>query len=1032
MMNEKEYKLYLDRIRKFYASLEEEVWGEAHPLNARIAVSRVPVRYRERESGAFRPIGEGEVWGELWESAWLHIDDAIPDDLRRGTVALRLSLGGEALIFSQDGMPRYGLTNTSVFASCYRKEIYRLSEEETASGRLDLWLELAANGLLGDENNPDVPQQKCDIGVVKHLKLCEFFPEVWALKLDLEVMFGLMNLERPAGDFVFGHAAFPADSRRMTYLVRLLNRAIDAYAHNPANATVARAVLAGELARPAASSAMSVTAVGHAHIDTGWLWPVRETIRKCARTFASQLSLMERYPDYVFGASQPQHYAFVKEHYPALFEAIKQRVIEGRWELQGAMWVEADCNLIGGESMVRQFVHGKNFYRKEFGVEVTNLWLPDVFGYSGALPQIIRKSGCEYFLTQKICWNQFNRFPYHAFTWHGIDGSEVLTFFPPEDTYNSLLVPDQLNYGCDNLTENYLLDESLTLFGIGNGGGGPKEEHLERSLRCRDLEGSPRVRFGRADDFFARLGEHRRELPHWHGELYFEEHRGTLTTQARNKRDNRRAEQELLETEFIAALLPLAEYPEEKLDQAWKTLLLNQFHDIIPGSSIREVYATADREYQEIFQTLDTIRRNTVTSQGVVDEDAVTLINTLSYPYNRLIELPEHCSGSRWCCNGSPVTTQGRFAQLTLPPQSITALHREGELVTEPELEFAYSPVLENSLIRYEFNERGQLIHAFDKELLREMLSAPANVLSLYHDVPNSYDAWNIDLFYENELQETAKLTGAETLECGALLQCNRLTFSIGESEITQFVSLEKNSKRLEFHTLANWRESCKMLHVSFPTSIVSNECACEIQYGYVKRETHRNTSWNLAQFEMAAHRYVDLSDEHCGIALLNDCKYGHKVLDGVLDLNILRSPSWPDSEADRGEHEFTYALLPHCGRLPESPVLQEAAMLNRKCRVFDGIACEALFPCRMKNGDNKLTLEVLKKAENSGHYVIRIADLSGVGGAVELEMNSAYTVVETDLMEREDGVAIPTEGKTLRIQCTPFEIRTFLLIPSC
>lgn len=1024
MMNEKEFKIYYDRIKKFFANLETDFWADTKILNGTISPSQKSIPFSSRTEGQFSKADEGMVWGKLWDSAWLHLNDEIPCEWKDKTLALRLNLGGEALIFGNDGMPLYSLTNTSVFQSCYRKEIYRLSEENISSDRIDMWIELAANGLFGDEINPDVPGQKCDIALIRHMKLGIFNEEVWKLRLDMETLMGILNMERPAGDYVFGHPAYPKNNRRITHLVMLINDAIDAYGMNPANADKSRTILAAELKRPAVGSAMTVTAVGHAHIDTGWLWPVRETVRKCARTFASQLSLMEQYPDYVFGASQPQHYAFIKEHYPKLYAKIKERIAEGRWEVQGGMWVEADCNIISGESMVRQLLHGKNFYMDEFGIDVKNLWLPDVFGYSAALPQIIRKSGCDYFLTQKICWNQFNRFPYHAFTWHGIDGSGVLTFFPPEDTYNSLLVPDQLNYGCDNLTENHILYESLTLFGIGNGGGGPKEEHIERGLRCTDLEGSPKVRFGRADDFFKRLSTLKNELPHWHGELYFELHRGTLTTQAKNKLYNRRAEQELVEAEFLTSLLDVWEYPDAELKRLWELLLLNQFHDIIPGSSIKEVYEASTKDYSEIFESLAEIRKSVSERVFMRDDSCLTLVNTLSCNYTRMVELPERWKKFEVLHEGRLLPKQGRFAEITVPPQRMITL-TQGHPTEHTGKTDSFHGILENDFIRYEFDGNGQLSSAYDKELKREMLCGKGNVLSLYIDNPNSYDAWDIDVFYENELVENARLLKVEKTEHGTLSQSASFEFSIGNSIIFQTVTLEHNSKRLEFRTKAEWNENKKMLRTAFHTSIKTDDAVFEIQYGHVRRSTRRNTSWDLAQFESAAQRYADISETDCGVALLNDCKYGHKILDGTLDLNLLRSPSWPDSTADRGYHEFTYALLPHSGSFHESTVMKEAAMLNRRIRQIDHYAGAADFPCRLIAGENA-GLEVLKKAEKSDEYIVRLVDYSGKGSSATLEFNNAAHIRETNLIERLDSPELPFESKQLKIKLMPFEIKTF------
>ncbi|MBR2905275.1 MAG: alpha-mannosidase, partial [Lentisphaeria bacterium] len=538
---------------------------------------------------------------------------------------------------------------------------------------------------------------------------------------------------------------------------------------NPDNAEKCRDVLKEILSYPAIKSAHTAYAVGHAHIDVGWLWQVRESIRKAARTFASQLRLMEEYPDYVFGASQAQLYSFVKEHYPELFEEIKKRVREGRWEIQGGMWVEADGNLISGESMVRQFLHGKNFFMDEFGFDVKNLWLPDVFGYSAAMPQIIKKSGCDYFLTQKLSWSQINTFPHNTFIWQGIDGSSVLTHFPPENNYASKLAPSLLMVAQSRFKENGFLDHFLSLFGVGDGGGGPSDEMLEMGNREKNWEFTPKVKFSRADHFFEKLSKDAGKLEKWTGELYLEYHRGTLTSQARTKRGNRKCEQMLAATEFILSHLPLTKYPLKELDQCWKTLLLNQFHDIIPGSSISEVYEQTEKDHAHILEKCRQLLTKNAKNLFKKDENALLLVNTLSSSYNNCIELP--ASWLDYCItdeNGEKVMVQKEkdklIASVNLPGNSFTTLYKGKKkkekdcfISGEEEKRKNIHPVLENDLIRYEFTMDGELKSAFDKEEKRELLSAPGNILSLYHDRPNSYEAWDIDLYYPKELVDVLK-----------------------------------------------------------------------------------------------------------------------------------------------------------------------------------------------------------------------------------------------------------------------------------
>jgi alpha-mannosidase len=1028
-MTDKEYDIYLKRATGFFGRLPQHFFKESRLLSAVIGCSKEPVAWRDRDTLRYRPVGEKETWGGLWDSAWMKLSGEIPESWRGQPLACLLNLGGEILLFDAAGVPSYNLTNTCVFASQYRKELFQVTDQ-AVPGRLELTAEVAANGLFGDEMNPDAPAQRCTVGLVEHLKYGLFNREVWQLRLELEVLLGVLMAPRAAGDFCFGSPAYPPGSRRPKQILMTLNRAIDAYGDDPANVGAARAVLAAELKRPAMHSAMKVTAVGHAHIDTAWLWPVRETIRKCARTFSGQLRLMEQYPDYVFGASQAQLYAFVKEHYPALYAKIKRQVAAGRWEIQGGMWVEADANLISGESMVRQFLHGKNFFMDEFGVDVKNLWLPDVFGYSAALPQIIRKSGCDAFLTQKISWNQYNKFPFHCFTWRGLGNYEVLTHFPPEDNYNAMLVPDQLNYGANNLAENWLVDEYLSLYGIGDGGGGPKEEYVERGLLCADLEGSPKVKFGRADDFFARLAKRQPELPIWNGELYMEGHRGTLTTQGRTKRHNRQGEQQLAAAEFLCSALPPAKYPAAEFDRLWKLLLLNQFHDIIPGSSIGEVYAVTEKEHAGLLVAAGRLADEAAAALFTPERDSLVLANTLSYDYAAPVLLPDGWHGAS--LNGQPLPAQCENGAVwvlpALPPHSLTTLKRTAAPAPAAPAPAGGDLVLENDLVRYEFAPDARLLTGIDKTTGRTVVTT-GNELKLYIDIPNANDAWDVDVFYEQEKTQAPQSVSAAKTVAGPVRQVLEFELTVGVSRVWQQVTLAANSKRLDFNTRVEWRESHRMLRVAFATTVQAAEAAYDIQYGFVKRATHRNTSWDLAKFEVAGQRYVDLSDHAHGVALLNNGKYGHKVLENVIDLNLLRSPKWPDATADQGEHRFTYSLLPHTGALVESEVMAEAAALNRAPALFAGHATAVQLPCR-KTGGAGVTLEVCKKAEKADGLVIRLVETNGRDSSITLALQPPWSrLQETNLLEWTDGQLLDAAGGTVTLTLKPFEIRTYKLL---
>jgi alpha-mannosidase len=970
----------------------------------------------------YKPIGVDEVWGQAWDSAWFHVTGTIPSEWKGREVVAVMAFAGEALVFDDGGVPLRGLTDANVFVpGTAAKVVHPLTGQASGGESIDLWVEAAANGLFGVKREPD-PQPQCPTrhgtytGKVTRMEMAIFDRDVWHLAQDMEV---LMELANSLGE----------GSRRYAMLLGGLSEAIDLFADDPANASRCRQHIRPLLEAPASASAPTINAVGHAHIDTAWLWPVRETIRKTARTFATQLLLLDEYPDYVFGASQPQLYAFARQHYPQLYEKVKRAVADGRWECQGAMWVEADCNIISGESMVRQVLHGKNFYRDEFGLDVRNVWLPDVFGYSASMPQIMRRAGVDYFLTQKLSWSQFNKFPHTTFRWRGIDGTELLTHFPPEDTYNSTLKVAGAIKAEQNFSEKADLDEMMCLFGIGDGGGGPSEEIIERGLRMRDLEGCPKVRFGRADAFFERLEKHREKLPEWNGELYLELHRGTLTTQSRTKRGNRKLELALRELEYLLSLGAAADYPQDQLDALWKTLLIKQFHDIIPGSSIHWVYEQTEAEYAQALATCEQLRRELAGRVFDTDADSLVLVNSLNSAVDQPIALPGGWSGAA-LADGSAVTTQREsdgkvMAAVALAPQQIVTLRKaDSAEPTRPTGQL----VLENDLVRYEFDADARLTKAYDKQARRDILDGCGNVLTLYNDRPNKYDAWDIDIFYETQAVATAQGAEAPIGETGPVRQVLRFELTVGNSRLWQTVTLSPHSKRLDFVTTADWQERHRMLRVAFPTSVRSDQASFEIQYGHTRRPTHRNTSWDMARFEVPAQRWADLSDSQYGAALLNDCKYGHKIHDNVIDLNLLRSPTHPDPDADLGRHQFTYSLLGHSGVLIESDVMAQAAQLNQPPALLAGFAAGDIAPPVTVSGAG-VDLAVVKKAEKSDYTIVRLVETRGCRTTAEVTLaDKRSQLVEVDLMEWNE-LAEFGAGKAV-VEMAPFEIRTFKVVP--
>lgn len=1042
---------YLDihehRIREVaLRRLPAEIPAERVPLEAEVAVTKEPVPWADRLTLEYRPIGKGERWGGAFECGWFHVTGQVPKAWKGAYVTLNLDLGGESCVFDAKGCPLVGLTNGCAFLDGYRKDHFHWLPKAKGGERIDFWVEAGANDMFGVKRLADpaaagVPLAELHgtySASVAQLSVCRFDRDKWQLKLDLDVILSLLR-------------ALPEKSSRRIQVARATSRALDLYPPERGGARAVREALArtvwGVGVDPASTR---VTAIGHSHIDVEWLWPLRETVRKVGRTFASQILLMERYPGFRYGSSQAQLYALCKEHYPALYRKVKKAVADGRWEVQGGMWVEADCNVPSGESLVRQCLVGQRFFQEEFGVVPRNLWLPDVFGYSGQLPQILRQCGIGFFLTQKLSWNRYNKFPHNSFVWQGIDGSRVVAHFPPEDTYNADLLPDQLRNHETNNREAGIVDVAISLFGMGDGGGGPREEHVERGLRCAALNGCPPVSFGFAQDAMDRIAAQEADLDVWSGELYFEMHRGTYTTQAAQKLANRRAEEALRAAEMLCAAAHDARgsfrYPQAELLALWKSLLLCQFHDIIPGSSIHRVYEESGALVRGVAEKARALAARAAASLLAQKKDSLALFNPSSTAYAGAVPLPAGWAGATCAGAALPVQQEGGevLALVEVPPRSFATLRRAAK---------ASAPaggarrakgrlVLENERVRYEIDPKTlRVVRALDKDCGREFIRAdkPGNAIALFDDNPHGFDAWDIDEYvYDMPVAEPV-VESAEPF-VGPVCSGLRAAFRIGGSAFRQTIRLAAGSKRLDFETETDdWRESHKLLRAAFPVDVVADEARFEIQYGTVARPTHDNTKWDYAQFESCAHRYADLSDPDFGVALLNDCKYGYRVKGSELSISLLRAPTEPDPIADRGAHRFTYAILPHERDLAHTDeVVKAAAELNQGLERFAGFAAEAPSALPVALEGEGVDLAVLKKAEDSDDLVVRLVETRGrratatlsaaapdgrAGGSGESPVLCATPVLANEL--EETGAPLPLPAA---LSFRPFEIKTLRL----
>jgi alpha-mannosidase len=822
-----------------------------------------------------------------------------------------------------------------------------------------------------------------------------------------------------------------------------------------ASVPAAHAVLRAGIEQAGAPKDVDIVATGHAHIDVAWLWTLGQTRRKAGRTFHNVLRLMEQFPDYHFTQSQPQLYDYVRQDYPELLEAIKKRVAEGRWEPIGGMWVEADCNLSGAESLARQFLLGRSFFREHFGPDADSpvLWLPDVFGYAWALPQLIKQAGLDYFMTIKIGWNQYNRLPYDSFWWQGLDGSRVLVHFsttpdlgPWVSTYNAMATPEQALGTWANFQQKEFQQQLLMIFGHGDGGGGPTREMLENIREMAAFPATPRMRQAHVGDFFRELEATSGDrLPTWNGELYLELHRGTYTTQGRNKRANRKSEFLLHDAEFLATLASLLDpsyaYPAARLRKAWELVCLNQFHDIIPGSSITPVYAEALEQYQEIFEIGSSARDVALEAVSGKLAGDLLVINPTSFARDDLAFWPGKLESGQQLqrADGSVVphqpTVDGTLVAVgELAPYSVTPLLIAAAAPPVPDTGLLVSPtLLENAYLRVELDGAGEITRVYDKANQREALPAGAiaNQFQAFEDRPQNWDAWDVDIFFEDKMWTADPATSVQVVEAGPLRATLEVRRQVLHSDYVQRISLSYNSARLDFDTTIDWQERHILLKVAFPAEVLAPVATYEIQWGNVQRPTHRNTSWDWARFETCAQKWVDLSEGDYGVSVLNDCKYGHDVRDNVMRISLLRSPTDPDPQADQGEHRFAYSLLPHAGGLGETTIAAGYA-LNDPLIVTTGQKKAGSGAQSLISADRpNIVIETIKQADDANGVIVRFFESQRQRGPTKLSAGFELAQVwRTNLLE-ENQAALEPRDNAVTLSVRPYEIVTLRLVPA-
>jgi alpha-mannosidase len=1019
--------------------LGERIWPHAHGETLPLEVTAwhapgEPVPYAEAVAQTFDPFEVGRHWGTRpWGTTWFRMVADVPAAWSNHTVEALVDLGfvNEGPGFQSEGM--VWLNGEPLQGVHPRRTAVPLPAG--FSGHLEFYVEAAANPALGPGFAPSpmgslatVPDRP--IYRLRRAQVGVRNDDVDALLLDVDVLLGLLRSLR-------------RDDPRRTHLLRTLESAFNAVdvSDVPGTAAAARQVLAPALAVPARPSTMSVIGVGHAHIDTAWLWPLRETRRKCARTFASATRMMDEYPEYRFVCSQAVQYEWMERDYPELFERIAKKVAEGRFVPVGGMWVEADMNLPGGESLVRQMVAGQRYFESRFGVRCSEVWIPDVFGYPASLPQVFAHGGAQRFVTQKLSWNKQNRFPHSSFWWEGLDGTRVLTHFPPVDTYNAEVTPREMVFTEKNFADHGWSRIGLMPYGFGNGGGGPTREMVERARRMADLDGVPRVALGTTDEFFDALEAEATSplAPVWRGELYFEMHRGTLTSQIETKLGNRHCERLLREAElWWAAGGALPADVADELDRLWKDVMVQQFHDILPGSSIAWVHDDAEAEFARIGGRLETLIADGLARLAlpVADPSAggtgAVVANAATHDRCEVVDVA-----------GEPVlVTAPGLGIAPLAPLEAT------DAVTTTDRSMA------NAAVEVHWDADGSITSVVDRRAQRQLLETGRTIdVELAPDQPVEFDAWDLESWTRGlgaPLDGPAEVRWLRRHPLVAEAQVRR-AFGVG-STLTTTIRLRAHSPRVDLEFHIDWQESERLLSLMVPLDVRADTAACDIQFGHVSRPTHGSSPWDAAKFEVCAHRFVDLAEPSFGVAVLNDGRFGHSLFDGGVRVSLLRAARFPDPEADRGEHRVTISLLPHGPGLHD--VLAEAAALNLPLRVVapDGATAAgdpppaALSPVAPSQEASLQVVEVdhpgvevdaVKRADrvggdDGGDLIVRLHEACGDRATFTVRLPQPVTTAQR-CNALEEPLDDPTAGLeladgVLTVTLRPFEIATLRL----
>jgi alpha-mannosidase len=1029
-----------DRVKHWMRTLKDDLYQPLGEISWEAFPTMEYLTPEEALKGPFQPVSPGFTWGHEWEYCWFKGSIALPEEAKGQRIVMDLKPQGESALFVNG-------KSFGTYRASWVNEPHHFMEDNVLSfcaqggEHYDILMETYAGHFM-----PEAPTGGCTTGPVlpgafedtaeegkrRVLGKCTYGiwnEDAYQLYMDVATLSALLT-------------TLDETSLRAAKIAKALQEfTLIADFEQPREGRIASYKAAREALRPVmeaknGSSAPVFYAVGNAHLDLAWLWPMAETYRKTERTFAAQLRLIEEYPEYKFIQSQPASYEMCKKYYPELFARIKEAVKGGQWIADGAMWVEPDTNMASGEALIRQLVHGKRYYKEEFDVDSKVLWLPDTFGYTAALPQILKGCGVDYLVTQKIFWsyNEGDQFPYHYFTWEGMDGSQVVSFLPTSYTYRT--DPIEANNIWKNRTQVQDLDAFLMPYGYGDGGGGPARDYIEYAKRQEDLEGSVKVKMAGPMEFFQDMEKQGGPVNTYVGELYFSAHRGTYTSQAAVKKNNRRNELAMREEEFWSSLgLGRGlEYDLAKADALWKELLLHQFHDILPGSSIGRVYVEANKAHEAIHagaqelldQAIDALTERK-------EENAVTVWNSLSFDRKALVELPEAFGAGARTLEGQAVPVQkkeaGVKAIVDIPSCGAVSLvpaeagaSGDGAKAAVSVKEEGDGYVLENSRVRATVDARGEVVSFVLKESGREYAAQPMNRFRLYKDVPRLFDAWDIDSNYI--LQEVKAVTEVSVEKVGEGLEgVVKVSGRISESSFTQYIRLAADSRRLAFETEVDWKELHRLLKVSFPVDVYAENGINEMQFGYVERPAHRSRLYDKDRFEVCNHRYSALCDGSHGAAVLNDCKYGISMNGNALELTLLRAAACPEMRADNGQHSFTYAFTAWEGTLADSDVVRQGYELNVKPVVSKG-AVDRFSAVTVDKAN--VILDTMKPAEDgSGDIVLRLYEAKKAAAKAEVSLQfGAAKAYLCDMLENIIEEVPVTDGKIV-LPFRAFEIKT-------